>query len=530
MFPWRGPARASANAAAAAANATDDAGAADAADAANRPTAGLAATRDANLSTARSAPSNTSTSAGPPRPQLSIDKHFARLGSLGATSAKNAAAAATAAAATARSRAAAAADVGGDTLLKAGRAGVKVGGAVGGAGFGCLARCGTGFSDFFLRSSIVDMAVGVVLGFSFQSLIEALVEAWLTPLLGAIFGATDWSTLSFEINGSKFQYGAFINSLLTFILVVLSCYFFVVAPMERLMAIKNKKRYVTRDCPCCIQEIPIGASKCMYCCSELPELTPEEAEKLAIVNPMALVGTAFESAGNFAGGLVPGALMLGGKSASGKGKGKGGKAGGKGAASAAASASALDASPSRGSAAADQVALDVLATSSEGGGGGRGAAAGGGSSPLTERLARRRRRRLFGQHDVDRRTAQNIVAQELADASALRTASHIVPQGGSSRGGGGGEGGAVSSASGSTHPLAGGASSRRLALGGASGDGTSSSDIEAFARGGLARPSYTTATSGEGSGSGRGGAPRGPGGEIAPEMEPPAPASRRRFF
>jgi large conductance mechanosensitive channel len=377
------------------------------------------------------APPTTAPTTTATRANSSIDKHLKSIGSLSTQGAKAAANAAAA---------------GGDTLLKAGKVGAKVGG----AGVGCLARCGTGFSDFFLRSSIVDMAVGVVLGFSFQALIEALVEAFLTPLLGAIFGATDWSTLSFEINNSRFQYGAFINSLLTFILVVLSCYFFIVAPMEKMMAIKNKKRYVTRDCPFCISEIPIGATRCAQCCADLPELTAEEAERLANVNPLAVVGTAFEGAtglaNNVVGGVskvIPDALLFPGAKGGKAGK-KDGKKGAAAVATAAAAAAAAGATAAGVAAAAasaadnndtaaaalaaenppaDAVALDVRDSglSSSGGGDEEG--------PALRRRDRLRARLGRGPRpppSPDVHAARlGVVAQEIAEASALREASMI---------------------------------------------------------------------------------------------------------
>jgi large conductance mechanosensitive channel len=334
------------------------------------------------------APPATPAVAGPPPPPppaaaaSGSSSELARLGSRGASGAKQAAAELTrlgsrgaAGAKQAAAAAAAAAAAGGGSLLKAGRAGVKAGVGVGSAGAGCLGRCGGGFSDFFLRSSIVDMAVGVVLGFSFQHLIETLVSSWLTPLIGAIFGATDWAALTFTVNNSVFAYGEFINALLTFLLVVGASYCLVVAPLMRLMEFKNRKRFITRDCPFCVEEIPIGATRCKCCTSKLPPLTPEELERLAIVNPLAVVGTTLGAAADGVVGGVTRAARMPLSPTFGVGKKKGGDKGDKAAAATAVAAAAAATAAAAAAAAAvaaadDQVALDVRESDGDGGGGG----------------------------------------------------------------------------------------------------------------------------------------------------------------
>lgn len=127
-----------------------------------------------------------------------------------------------------------------------------------------------GFKQFILRGNVVDLAVGVVIGASFSTVVAALVSNILTPLIGALVKAPDFSGLMFTINGSKFMYGNFLNALISFVIVAAAVYFFVVIPINTLIA-KSKKEApldpTTKKCPECISEISIQAKKCAHCTS-----------------------------------------------------------------------------------------------------------------------------------------------------------------------------------------------------------------------------------------------------------------------
>lgn len=90
------------------------------------------------------------------------------------------------------------------------------------------------FRDFLMRGNIVDLAVAVVIGAAFGALVTSLVEDLLTPIIGAIIGKPDFSDLTFEINGSRFFYGSFINALIAFVSIAAAVFFFVVKPMNEL--------------------------------------------------------------------------------------------------------------------------------------------------------------------------------------------------------------------------------------------------------------------------------------------------------
>jgi large conductance mechanosensitive channel len=126
-----------------------------------------------------------------------------------------------------------------------------------------------GFKKFLLRGNLVDLAVAVVIGLAFAAIITALVADLITPLIAAIGGKPDFSALTFTLNHSTFRYGAFINALLTFVIIAAVIYFFVVVPVTRFMARADKDKEATeRECPECLSEIPLAARRCMYCTAE----------------------------------------------------------------------------------------------------------------------------------------------------------------------------------------------------------------------------------------------------------------------
>jgi large conductance mechanosensitive channel len=131
-----------------------------------------------------------------------------------------------------------------------------------------------GFREFILRGNVIDLAVAVVIGAAFGAVITSFVANIITPLIAAIFGKPDFSALTFTINGSRFFYGTFINSVVSFLLIAAAIYFVVVVPMnhlaERRARGKAPEDATTKQCPECLSEIPAGAHKCAFCTSEQP--------------------------------------------------------------------------------------------------------------------------------------------------------------------------------------------------------------------------------------------------------------------
>jgi large conductance mechanosensitive channel len=128
-----------------------------------------------------------------------------------------------------------------------------------------------GFRAFILRGSVVDLAVAVVIGAAFGTVVAALVADLITPLIGAFGGESDFSALSFTVNDSKFRYGHFINALLAFVIIAAVVYFFVVKPVALLMErLKPEKEIgAQRECPECLSDIPVAARRCAFCTAEV---------------------------------------------------------------------------------------------------------------------------------------------------------------------------------------------------------------------------------------------------------------------
>ena len=128
-----------------------------------------------------------------------------------------------------------------------------------------------GFKQFLLRGNVVDLAVAVVVGAAFGAVVSAFVKDLLTPLIAAIVGKPDFSAFYFDVNGSRFLYGDFINAAIAFLLVSAAVYFFVVLPINTLIQRYRKAPApadpTTKKCPECLSEIPIAARRCAFCAS-----------------------------------------------------------------------------------------------------------------------------------------------------------------------------------------------------------------------------------------------------------------------
>ena len=129
-----------------------------------------------------------------------------------------------------------------------------------------------GFRKFILRGNVVDLAVGVVIGAAFNGVVQALVKGLITPLIGVFGGIPDFSEWYFTIRGSQFAIGEFINALLSFLIMAAVIYFFVVAPVNRLMDRFKGEESVElrkRDCPKCLSKVPYLAERCAFCTADI---------------------------------------------------------------------------------------------------------------------------------------------------------------------------------------------------------------------------------------------------------------------
>jgi large conductance mechanosensitive channel len=128
------------------------------------------------------------------------------------------------------------------------------------------------FKQFVLRGNMLDLAVAVVLGVAFTAVITALVKDLITPLISAIGGNPDFSSLTFTIHHSTFRYGDFLNYLISFAIIAAAVFFLVVMPVNALVERSRREAPAdptTKHCPECLSEIPLDARRCAYCTSQL---------------------------------------------------------------------------------------------------------------------------------------------------------------------------------------------------------------------------------------------------------------------
>jgi len=129
-----------------------------------------------------------------------------------------------------------------------------------------------GFKKFILRGNVVDLAVGVVIGAAFNSVVMSFVKSFFTPIEAIISGNGRLSTLYFTVAGAKINYGDFINALISFLIVAVVIYFFVVVPMNKLQELSRRGKTLdptTKKCPYCYSEIDVKATRCAFCTTAL---------------------------------------------------------------------------------------------------------------------------------------------------------------------------------------------------------------------------------------------------------------------
>ena len=128
------------------------------------------------------------------------------------------------------------------------------------------------FKQFLLRGNVVDLAVAVVIGVAFTTVVTAVVQGLVTPLIAAIIGSNNFSGNTFTINGSQFFYGSVLNALISFLTIAAVVYFLVVKPVNALMARRRTEPPVevtTRECPQCLSSIPRAARRCAFCTADV---------------------------------------------------------------------------------------------------------------------------------------------------------------------------------------------------------------------------------------------------------------------
>lgn len=127
-----------------------------------------------------------------------------------------------------------------------------------------------GFKKFLFQGNLVQLAVAVVIGSVFANLITAFTEGFITPLLGIFGGVPTFGDLYFEINGSRFLYGAFVDAAISFLITAAILYFLVVLPVSKVVErFVKAEEATTRECPHCVSEINRKATRCAHCTGEV---------------------------------------------------------------------------------------------------------------------------------------------------------------------------------------------------------------------------------------------------------------------
>lgn len=134
----------------------------------------------------------------------------------------------------------------------------------------------SGFRNFILRGNLVDLAVAVVIGAQFSSLVKQFVNSFISPLLALIGGKPNFNTLAFTVGKSRFTYGAFLTEVLSFLISAAVVYFVIVVPVSRALRLFQKDQAaIERDCPECTMSIPVAARRCPECTAEIAPATEQ---------------------------------------------------------------------------------------------------------------------------------------------------------------------------------------------------------------------------------------------------------------
>jgi large conductance mechanosensitive channel len=137
-----------------------------------------------------------------------------------------------------------------------------------------------GFRAFILRGNVVDLAVGIMIGAAFTAVVSALVTDIITPVIPVAGNSLANLHSTSPTTGKPIMYGAFIQAVISFLILAFVIYFFIVVPVNAMVArYKPKENEVaptTRDCPYCFSSVNIMATRCAYCTSPLPPLQPAQ--------------------------------------------------------------------------------------------------------------------------------------------------------------------------------------------------------------------------------------------------------------
>jgi large conductance mechanosensitive channel len=131
------------------------------------------------------------------------------------------------------------------------------------------------FKAFILRGNVVDLAIAVLIGAAFGAVVTAFAQDLIMPLIGAFGGKPTFDQYYWTLNGSRILVGSFLTAVVSFLIIATIIFFFVVKPINMLMARRKSETPVaetTRECPYCLSKIPLAATRCAFCTQEVPAI------------------------------------------------------------------------------------------------------------------------------------------------------------------------------------------------------------------------------------------------------------------
>ena len=130
------------------------------------------------------------------------------------------------------------------------------------------------FMEFILRGNVVSLAVAVIIGAAFTNIVTAVTDFIIMPIIAALGGQPDFSSIGFTINNSYFGVGSLLNAMINFLIIAAVVFFLIVKPMNMLMDRGKKiEEPSTKECPHCLTEVPKAATRCAACTSDLDVAT-----------------------------------------------------------------------------------------------------------------------------------------------------------------------------------------------------------------------------------------------------------------
>ncbi len=133
------------------------------------------------------------------------------------------------------------------------------------------------FKKFIMRGNVVDLAVAVLIGTSFNGIVTTLTKDMITPLITLISGnRTNFANYYFKINGSTFAYGEVVNAVISFVLIAVIVFFLIIKPINSLITLSKRNKPIEpteKQCPECLSNVPIKATRCAFCTTKLKART-----------------------------------------------------------------------------------------------------------------------------------------------------------------------------------------------------------------------------------------------------------------